>query len=345
MSWVRKVGVWIVFLFLGAGMASAQADCSMGPFIVLNLAGSSDVIDKAAAFPGGEAALRSLLELYAPPPAPRPPAGQEKLLFSAFNSSLADSNGRWITKKGETIAIYVIHDKSMEKSDPAVEVTETARKTLFATNFGTLVKLAEAIGGFNPAVGFAPGAPPPPPPSTLFVTRQCRTLVNLRSTLVATATADPLSASTTAPKASATVTTGPTEHGFISADLAVNSVKQLQLESNQLVPKDTPSTFYVGFDYMMGDVLAETNTPAESLTVKALIKASSSPLDSLGVAIGTRFKSINAIGFQLDTFSPWAGYIWTKNDTLTGHQYKGDWRVGISLNLDKALGWVQGGSK
>jgi hypothetical protein len=343
-SVVRLIMALMAFTFLGLGTASAQPDCSSsGPFIVLSLAGDSGMANKAIAFTGGETQLRSLLDLYAPMTKPRPFADHDALLFSAFKSSLPDGNSRWITRKGDPIAIYVIYDTSKETGDPNVEVTEMARKTQFALNLETLAKLAEKIGGLAiPNAALPPGQQPL---STIVVDRQCRTLVNLRSTLTATATAtaDPkVDAAMMSPlKASTVVITGPKEHAFISADLAVNSVKEVKLESGELVPKDNPSQFYVGFDYMLGDVLAETNTFPDGLTFKALVEASKDPTHSYGVALGIRFKNVNLPGISLDTFSPFAGYFWTRNDTLTGHKYKGDWRAGISLNLDKALNWVK----
>jgi hypothetical protein len=340
-SVVRLIVALMAFIFLGLGPASAQPDCSSGPFIVLSLAGVDDTLNKSIAFTGGETQLRNFLELYAPKINPRPTVDHDTLLFGAFKSSLPDGNNRWITRKGDQIAIYVIYDTSKEKGEPNMEVTEMARKTQFALNLETLAKLAEKIGGFALNAALPPGQQPSP--STIVVNRQCRTLVNLRSTLTATATSDPKidAAMMSSLKASTVVTTGPKEHGFISADLAVNSVKEVKLDSGELVPKDNPSQFYVGFDYMLGDVLAESNTFPDGLTFKALIEASKDPTHSYGVALGMRFKNVNLPGISLDTFSPFAGYFWTRNDTLTGHTYKGDWRAGISLNLDRALNWVK----
>lgn len=326
-SAIRQAGVMLfVFLFFGLGTTSAQTtDCSTGPFLVLNLAGDSEIANKTIAFNEDSENLRPLLDIKA------------ANLLDTFRSLLQQGKGsnRWITKKGTPIAIYIIYNPIDEKV-PKLDVTETPRKTLFSTNLETLTKLAKTIGG----VGFARVVSP-----KIEVLRQCRILTNLRATLDATATADALkpeeSQTAGSSKVTVTITTGPIEHGFLSADLAVNSIKQLKLESGQLVPKDNPSTFYVGFDYMMGDVLAETSTFPDGLTFKALVEASKDPTNSFGLALGMRFKNVKLPGISLDTFSPFAGYFWTRNDTLTGHKYKGDWRAGISLNLDKALNWVK----
>jgi hypothetical protein len=200
-------------------------------------------------------------------------------------------------------------------------------------NFG----LAKAIAGIPKAAREKK--------SDFEVLGQCRILANVRSTLEATATADPLDSGDPQVKASSTVTTGPEEHAFLSADLAVNKITELKLESGTLVPKDNPSQFYVGFDYMLGDVLSENNSLLDGLTLKALVEASKDPTNSWGVALGMRLKSIGGLGVSIDMLSPYVGYIWTRNDTETGHSFKGDVRVGISLNLDKALGWVQGGAQ
>jgi Asp-tRNA(Asn)/Glu-tRNA(Gln) amidotransferase C subunit len=381
------------FLLLGFGSASAQTtNCdSTVPFIALNLADrDGDTANKSVAFPKAKDldpegllaadSLRKELDAYADTPQD---ASRDDALFGSFSSALTKGNTRWITQKGDRIAIYVIYDTSKEKT-PVLKVTEKARKTRLATDLETFAKLVQKIGRFKlESVQLNT--------SNFAVLKQCRILTKVRADLEVTATAElkkvedqatqnqgsgsgdksqrneiqgetpPPGSSGTNPtssgnagdnstpattEATITVTTGPIEHAFLSADLAVNNVKELKIESGELVNKDNPSTFYVGFDYMVGDVLAETNTLAQSLTFKALVQASRKPLDSLGIALGMRLKLINApFGFQLDTLSPWVGYIWNRNDTMTGtktgHEYKGDWRVGISLNLDKALGWVQ----
>jgi hypothetical protein len=330
-SAILRVGVMLVVFFLfGLGMASAQTnDCTTGPFLVLNLAGDNEIANKSIAFDKDRDDLRTLL------------TNPGTAFLTRFGELLKDGQGnnRWITKKGDTVAIYVVYDKN-KTNVPTLDITEQSRKTQFASDLETLTKLFEKIEK-NPNAEAAV-----PPAIDLGVIKQCRILTKLRATLEITAMGDPNNEKPqeqTAGKtsATATITTGPTEHAFLSADLAVNSVKQLKLESGQLVPKDNPSTFYVGFDYMLGDVLAETSTFPQGLTFKALIEASKDPTNSYGLALGMRFKNVKLPGISLDTFSPFAGYFWTRNDTLTGHKYKGDWRAGISLNLDKALNWVK----
>jgi len=337
----------MVFCGLGGAFAQTPApapapspDCKSGPFVVINLAVDSPdkVANKAVAFSTDAQDLRTELEKYTnltDLPNKLPPPSEDGMLFSTLGSFMDKGNTRWIMGKGTPVTVYVIFNHDQQKV-PKVDFTEKERKTRLETDLATLIQLAQKI---RTTEALAPTT------SSFAVFKECHSLGRVRSTLEVTATADlksPASDDTTGPaKGNINVTTGPTEHAFLSADLAVNSINEVKLDSGNLVPKDNPSQFYVGFNYMVGDVLTEETSFWKSITGKLLIEASKHPTDSWGIAIGTRFKSLNLRLLQLDTFSPWVGYIWNRNDTLKGHEYKGDWRFGISLNLDKALGWVQ----
>jgi hypothetical protein len=352
----RAGAILAAMVFCGLGGASAQTpaptpDCASGPFVVVNLAVKNpdqatskafdQVANKAIALPGDAEDLRKELEKYTnldQLPNNIPDPNEDENLFSTLGKSLDKSNTRWIMGKGTPVTVYVIFNHDQQKV-PKVDFTEKERKTRLETDLATLIQLAQKI---NAAAETTQATPPK---SSFAVFKECHSLGRDRSTLGVTATADlksPASDDTTGPaKGNINVTTGPTEHAFLSADLAVNSINEVKLDSGNLVPTDNPSQFYVGFNLMVGDVLSEETSFWKSLTGKLLIEASKHPTDSWGIAIGTRFKSLNLRLLQLDTFSPWVGYIWNRNDTLKGHEYKGDWRFGISLNLDKALGWVQ----
>ncbi|HYM61837.1 MAG TPA: hypothetical protein VEZ11_13200, partial [Thermoanaerobaculia bacterium] len=111
--------------------------------------------------------------------------------------------------------------------------------------------------------------------------------------------------------------------------------------------KDTPTTYYVGFDYGLGDVVTTDQQKAwEAIVLKLLVKISKNPLDSYGAAIGYRSPNFSILGMTLQSFTPFVGYFRTKvNDKdQSGNpivRRKSGVRAGISLNIDRAVDWVK----
>ena len=133
------------------------------------------------------------------------------------------------------------------------------------------------------------------------------------------------------------LTAGVAEHWYMSADMPVNSVKQLSYDStnNKLIEKEKPASFYIGLNYKLGDIF--TNYKAfdfHNITLKGLVKASSSPSESIGLGLGYDFKY-----FELFVAS-----VWTKDDENIPEQSIGHTNsviFGISFNLNKGLSWVK----
>lgn len=147
--------------------------------------------------------------------------------------------------------------------------------------------------------------------------------------------------------------TGPTERLHLSTDIPVNEVEQLQIddENQQLVLRDEPSRFYLGLNYQFGDAEIQHRGKRfwKNFYLKGMIEASSEPLDSWGVGVG-----LNGIPFaksflDLSTLAPFIGYTFTKeadsetDGTLAPKAGRNaELRFGMSLNLTKALAWIQG---
>ncbi|MBI4915870.1 MAG: hypothetical protein HY825_08480 [Acidobacteria bacterium] len=152
-------------------------------------------------------------------------------------------------------------------------------------------------------------------------------------------------------QASVTIVTGPKEHLSLSANIALSKVSELKYndETKKLDLKERPSRFLLGVDYCFCDLaLADANGPV----LKLLAEASGTPGKTIGAALGWRLKSLKKFGFELDAFSPFAGFIRTHDDKDLGNgQVRRDGEVswkgiaGITFNLDKALEWAKGGEK
>lgn len=142
------------------------------------------------------------------------------------------------------------------------------------------------------------------------------------------------------------LTTGPKEHFFLSADMIVNSIDELKYdpETKTLSEKDKPTKYYLGLNYMIGDVLADYSGSTswiapERFFGKLMLQLDNNPTDSYGVGIGYRPEFVESVSF-------YAAYMVFKEDQIKDGQVqenKGrneEVVFGISFNLDKALGWL-----
>ena len=151
-----------------------------------------------------------------------------------------------------------------------------------------------------------------------------------------------------APKAD--LLTGPKEHWFLSAAVPLTTASALKpdAKSGQLVLEEEPSAFYVGVNFLVGDLSDDRRTLLENLVVSVLIKASRRPLDSLGATIGLRGQYLSRFGLNLDVLTPFVGWTFTKEaasaDGIVSElgSRNAELRFGVALNLDQALKWVGG---
>ena len=137
-------------------------------------------------------------------------------------------------------------------------------------------------------------------------------------------------------KSSESLVAGPREMFYLTADMPVSQVKQVQYDkaSNKVTEKDAPSTFYFGFNITpFGD--AATNYRADSvlenMSIKLLAKASSRPSESTGIGIGYRFSM----------FDFFVAHMRTQDDpNVSSGGATSSTAYGISFNISKAVDWV-----
>jgi len=248
----------------------------------------------------------------------------------------AKSAFRWISSRGDTVGVFVI-GTAATKADFAlrvnVEFDEQERQSRFVTDLMTLLQIV--------------GRAAAPPEQFYF---QTYTLQDTRANLAITATVTPqgktAEAATSTEKSNgkltATLVTGPREHLFLSADLPVTRVSELKLtDGTTIAPSKDPTSFYIGINYALGDLLSKARAVNDYLFLKGVVKAATNrPLSSVGAGLGLRGFSVAGIDF--DIASPFI--LWTSsrleddNGVATGERATAV-RWGISFNLNRALKW------
>ena len=279
------------------------------------------------------------------------------------------SSLRWMSHRGDTLHIFVFTDPGAQ---PKVSANEKERASQFSTDMATLVKFI-AAGGFGPA-----GASNRLQPAELsYYTMR---LQNVRATLEVDARAPqgeaggtskdedpngkasspsakkPSTSNPDTTRAQAQLVTGPAEHWFLSVNLPLTKLSGIALNDSGVgVPKEKPSSFLIGVNFLLGDLLSlgrgHTSPVGWLSGVGAgfVVEASSHPLESLGFIGSYRFAARGMYGFELDTLSPFVGAEKTKSESKstdgtvhTKDVYK--FVFGVSFNLDKALSWFGNGS-
>jgi len=236
-----------------------------------------------------------------------------------------DSPARWIATAGQTVWIFAL----TPVADKQIKVKETKRRTQIASDLADLAKLMKKAGFLAATVdmvGF---------PYTLKETRAD----------LAISVADKDGGNEQAVFA---IKSGPTEHLSLSANLPVNSGKQVKLDdNNNVVAKDAPKEFLVGINYAWGDLFApQPRISLNRAMLMAMARFSKTPLDTLGLAVGYNFGYAHVF----------AGPIWIRQprDTASGAtgssaasgaavdmKYKMNWRLGVAFDLKTAMDWVK----
>jgi hypothetical protein len=153
-----------------------------------------------------------------------------------------------------------------------------------------------------------------------------------------------------APKPSVDVITGPREHWFLSADVPITAAEALTFDKDtgQVTLGDEPSTFYLGVNFLVGDLKDPKRSFIGNVVVKGLLKASNRPLDSYGFALGLRGQYLSKLGLNLDALTPLVAMTFTQEDVEENGvvtrraRRNSELRFGVSLNLDQAVKWVGG---
>jgi hypothetical protein len=286
-------------------------------------------------------------------------------------SALADTRTKMSAE--DTIDVAVVF--ASDELEPTVELDEGVRRTQLATDFGTLLRIALALpskgGGTAPTYRVK---------HTTFALSGGFVRSNLKFTCVTRKKTSVESAAYAAceedakvkdkstcdvsfdPSMTADVTVvltlvnGPTEHAFISADVPITKLSDVQFDStgHSIGTTGTPVRPHAGFNFMVGDVL-DTLRPHwyDGLMAKGLVLISRRPTDSYGIGAGYRFPSEWApFGLQLDNLSVFAAWMRSRvASAATGSgataaglpslRSKEGVRFGLSFNLDKALDWVK----
>jgi hypothetical protein len=144
---------------------------------------------------------------------------------------------------------------------------------------------------------------------------------------------------TAPPVRSFSLTSGPAEHWFISADVIVTSKDQFKMENDTLVLAEKPPAFYVGFGFLFGDLASTKRSVLGNLALKILVKGTKSPLDSVGTSLALRGEYLKKWGLSFEALSPFVAYTWTKEEgSVTRSE---ELRYGVALNIDKAVEWLK----
>ncbi len=265
------------------------------------------------------------------------------------------SDFRWVSHRHDRLNIYIFFN---EGETPTLKPPdEKRRNTRLADDIKTLLELAVRIGTRTEALVDKPIV------SCLSGTYEL-TLerATLQVSVVQPKKAAPAGGGEVlggaAPAAAAkpaedgksvdvTLTTGPKEHLFLAADLPVRRINELKFDSatSSLAPATTPTQFYISGNYAFGDLLGspEHRGFLDNLALKVMVKGSKTPAESFGVGLSLRGSYV----INLDTVSPFVGYIWTRSDPAAPAGTAGEgltrtMQFGASFNLTQALAWLKG---
>ena len=154
-----------------------------------------------------------------------------------------------------------------------------------------------------------------------------------------------------------TLTTGPSEHFFLSANAGAAAISRLSYDkdSESLQPAEAPTSFFVGVNYALGDLYLEPERRLDKvimsgLYVGAMVEASRRPMDQVAIVGGLRRNPISFLApfLSFDIVSPFAGVLWARSDqiddegnvTRGGRYGKGQFVWGANLNLGRAVDWL-----
>jgi hypothetical protein len=279
--------------------------------------------------------------------------------FTADKSLLvACGNDRLLSTRNDPVEVDLVQLGACPAGvppDAKLKIEEKARKTVFATEVSSLITAlaSRQISGAG-VEGLVPGAPALP----------IACVTPLRYVLQDTRANATLSVTFASSKDNPTyqVVTGPPEHWFVTGDAIVRGVKELKYDptAKTVVERDKPQQFYVGFNYMFGDVLTKYHQLAwQRGVVKVMLSPTKKPFDSVGVGLGYRL--IDGAFHRLDDTTDagakgdisgglvlFVGRFWSKNDKVdatTGAVTQGgrsqSWRVGLSYDVSSLMGWLK----
>ncbi|MGE5343462.1 MAG: hypothetical protein ACM3SY_18490 [Candidatus Omnitrophota bacterium] len=252
---------------------------------------------------------------------------KETFLTELKNNYKEVPNKRWISRKKDTIAVYVFH---MAKN-AEIKIEEKERKTSLAQDVSVLKHL---IVEYAAREGEA-----------ITVAEKRFTLEKKYGKLEVSVILDKDEKKAEQKEEKMEIITGPTEHWFLSADFTAAKLTKVKFITSQGAwePRETPKAFYLGMNWMIGDILKERQNLLKNFFIKGMLKFSKNPLESYGIGIGYKFPKVRVLGIDISCFSAFAALLWSKEQSAdqTKELKKRQVQAGFSFNLDKAMGWVK----
>jgi len=385
MTWSRPVPFLVGLVIIAAAPPACEAAKGNGRLIVLDVTEKGEsqnrayMFDATATLSGWPGALRDYLEKHV-----GQPSDSTDFLLARIRKDGGLPTRRWLSKRGDSALVFVFRPQNYVLD---LKIDEKGRQTQLGSDIATLFKAIAVKGNiledsdktvvskaswkleksrasltiqaapsqtqkviaglqslayvglmhWNDLNGLGISQSLSPTNTQLHPTGQAQD---------ATQAAD-----TTLQTAAITITTGPTEHWYLSTSVPLSSIKELQYvdSTGTFEPRDKPKRFLVGANFLMGDILSDKHSLIGGLAPGVFVEASSKPFESFGLSVSYRLPAWNASGVELDLITPFWGLIRTENDSrsesgsvkIDEHVvFKGAW--GISLNLDKVASWLSG---
>lgn len=235
--------------------------------------------------------------------------------------------GREFWSAGDKVMVVYVTVTPGGKCDlasdkPAVNFTETSRKTAFQSELSQLVQLAP---------GGAPGgAPGPCFIATPYTLQDARATLDIKFAPKQTAAPGASTGSTIA----TTIITGPPEHVFLTTDVVVNNLSEVKFDStsHSLTEKSVPNNPMIGINWMIGDPYKayDEDITTDRVAFKFMASAST-PKDIYGAGVGYIAKDHLFDTKTAGAFMVFLAYIRTRGDTGI---FTDNWRLGLSYNLN-----------
>ena len=131
---------------------------------------------------------------------------------------------------------------------------------------------------------------------------------------------------------------GEKEQLYLTADMPVTSIKELSYDkqTNSIYENKQPSSFYLGINYKLGDIYTNYSLDEfyNDLSLKAMIKISNKPTESMGFGLGYHLT---------DGIEIFVAKIWTQNSNIVGEHsgHTPTTTYGVSFDLNKGLEWIR----
>lgn len=263
------------------------------------------------------------------------------------------SSNRWVSHNGDSVEVILLRPTGQAGE---VDFEEKARQSRLTADIDSLMEIAISIANKTAVKG----------QTGMSFTRRKYRLRNRRGVLRISAA---LEASATDPEKtepaadqpaplSTTLVTGPAERVFLSANAAYTKIRQVKFntDAGTFEPGSKPTELFIGINYSLQDIFqndAASGTKAflRGIYFGFLVEPTKRPFNQLAATVGFRhspppFESL----FSLETVSPYIGIVWARDDVADASSTsriktrygKPSVIMGLSLGLDKAIGWLQG---